>query len=99
MCMAFRDCDSRALSMLDNCYANTCYCFLFNNNIDDLIAYVANVLERRYCDGVYSYRLNGSRLAYDDIAPYIRRLIRRLVRRHYNDYAIVARLAFVYGLR
>lgn len=99
MCVAFRDCDARNLSLHDNSYTSSCYCYLFARNTESLISYVSAVLRRRYRDGYFVYRLSGDRLAYDDIGHYVSRLIRRLLRRGYNDYAIVSRLAFVYGLR
>lgn len=99
MCMTFRDCDVRNLSLHDNVFTGSCYLYLHYHYVTDMIIYVSDTLQRRYRDGYYVYRLSGDRLAYDDIARYVRRLVRRLVRRRYNDDAIVSRLAFVYGYR
>ena len=97
MCVAFRDCDALVLAENNSNYAALCYLRL--HDPDSLISYVSRKLRWRYRNGYYVYRLNGDRLAYDDIPLYVRRLVRRLFRRRYNNDAIVARLAFVYGYR
>lgn len=99
MRVAFQDCDARKLSSYDNSYIDTCYRYLHCGDIDGLIFYVSYVLQRRCGDGHYVYRLTGDRLACDDITDYICSLARRLSRRRITDSAIVARLAFIYGLR
>lgn len=97
--MRFQDCDARKLISYDNSYIDTCYSYLRCGDKDGLIIYVTYVLQRRHRDGHCVYHLTGDRLSYDDITGYISRLVKDLPRRRYTDSAIVARLAFIYGLR